>query len=82
MAETVFVEAGLPVGAIWSVTYNGVKKSSVISFTGGGNIITFSNPPGDYSFSIPSSMVIRGRVVIIYKPNDTGGPLSKVLMLA
>lgn len=73
MDETVFEEAGLPAGTGWSVTYNGDTKSSIISLTGTGDIIAFSNPPGNYSYSIPTASVIENRVVITYKPVDSKG---------
>ena len=73
MDNTVFEEGGLPFGASWSVTYNGITKSSVISLTGSGNTIAFSNPPGSYNFKIPDTVVTENRVVVTYKPTDSQG---------
>ena len=75
--ETVFEEGGLPAGASWSVTYNGVEKSSVISLTGSGNTIAFSNPPGNYSFSIPNVYAIVGRTQFIFHPSDPSGKVEQ-----
>lgn len=41
-----FVESGLPPGTTWSVTLNGVTKSST------SNSITFILPEGTYSYSV------------------------------
>ena len=62
MDETIFEETGLPPGAGWSVTYNGVEKSSIISATGSGNTIGFLNPNGNYAFNIPN--VVSGYVTL------------------
>ncbi len=73
MDETVFEEAGLPAGTGWSVTYNGIQKSSVISLTGSGNTIAFSNAPGNYSFSVPSSLaIVNKREVTFYSSPSSG----------
>ncbi len=73
MDETIFYETGLPLGADWSVTYNSVEKSSVISLTGSGNTITFSNSPGDYTFSIPNVDGVVSKSGVAFSPNDSSG---------
>ena len=73
MDQTIFEEAGLPAGTDWSVTYDGVKKGSVISLTGSGNTITFSNSPGDYTFSIPNVEGIVGKRGVTFYSNPSSG---------
>ena len=77
MDETVFEEGGLPAGSTWGVTYDGVTKTSSISLSGGGNTIAFSNPYGNYSFSIPSTSAIIGKTVRTFKPTPSNGKVPQ-----
>ncbi len=77
MDETIFVEGGLPAGTGWSVTYNGATKSSVISLTGSGNMIAFSNSPGNYTFNVPSVEAIVGKRGVMFYPNDSSGKVPQ-----
>ena len=62
--NTTFSENGLPAGATWSVTYNGVQGNALSQ-----NQIVFSTVTGNYSFSIPSITFANS----IYTPNQSNG---------
>ncbi len=48
-----FNETGLPVGSIWSVTFNGTTLRGVVTSTGAGRTLTFSGVcVGYYSFKV------------------------------
>jgi hypothetical protein len=72
-SQTVFEESGLSAGSSWEVTYDKQTKSSIIGLTGGGSTIAFSVPPGNYSFSIPSTGVIIGHIEHEAYPNESKG---------
>ncbi|MEL9991463.1 MAG: hypothetical protein QXP98_07255 [Thermoproteus sp.] len=80
-----FVESGLPPGARWGVTLNGVTKSST------ANSITFTVPPGTYRYKVdapsgyaamPSNGIIElGASIVIYvrfTPAASGAGASTV----
>ena len=46
--QVTFVETGLPSGTFWTVTLNGINRPSTSSS------LTFTEPNGTYSFSVPS----------------------------
>lgn len=73
MGGTVFQEFGLAAGASWSVTYDGKTKSSIISFTGSGDTIIFSEPYGNYSFAVPGTTEVVGRLVRTLSPKPSNG---------
>ncbi len=60
---TTFLESGLPSYYEWSVTYDGLTSSNV-----GGGSITFTTPPGTYSYSILSNYP--------YYPSPSSGTLQ------
>jgi PGF-pre-PGF domain-containing protein len=62
---TKFYETGLPSGAMWNVTYDGILNSSTT------NTIVFSTLPGTYSFTIPVQK-ING---VAYEPSPSSGSL-------
>ena len=73
MDETLFVESGLPAGTSWSVTYDGTSKSSLISLTGSGTIIGFSNPYGNYSFTVPNTEGTVGKIPATFYSSPSSG---------
>ena len=64
--NTVFSENGLPAGATWSATYNGVYSNALSP-----NTIVFSTVPGNYPFSIPNVTFAN----LIYTPNQSNGSM-------
>jgi hypothetical protein len=66
-SNTVFEANGLPPGILWSVTYNGVEKTSRT------NLISFSNSYGNYSFSVPTSTGSVGSGPGVYVPSSSKG---------
>ncbi len=66
MGSTTFVESGLPSGAAWSVTYDGITKSST------SQNIVFTVPIGSYYFTVPE-VYYNG---VYYTPSPVYGSLS------
>ncbi|MGC8710729.1 MAG: beta strand repeat-containing protein, partial [Candidatus Micrarchaeia archaeon] len=62
---TKFFETGLPTGAKWNVTYDGILNSSTT------NMVLFSTLPGTYSFSVPVQK-INGKA---YEPSPSSGSI-------
>ncbi|MGC8579899.1 MAG: hypothetical protein ACP5MB_07570, partial [bacterium] len=60
---TTFVESGLPSYYEWSVTYDGFRSSNIA-----GSSITFTTPPGTYSYSVSSNYP--------YYPSPSSGTLQ------
>ncbi|MEM3830573.1 MAG: DUF2341 domain-containing protein, partial [Conexivisphaerales archaeon] len=60
-----FVESGLPYGTSWSVTYNGVTKSSTSS------LITFNATSTPQSFSVP-----QVTNPFVYNPSPSSGSVA------
>jgi YVTN family beta-propeller protein len=64
---TTFTETGLPAGTNWSVTYDGVVKSST------STAISFSVPSGSYSYNIPTLSNSSIGCGVEYLPSQSGG---------
>ena len=62
---TAFIDPGLPQGANWSVTYNGIKKNSVTQN------ISFLMQPGKYYYQISTADYKN----CFYEPNVTSGSI-------
>ncbi|MEM3744521.1 MAG: hypothetical protein QW759_01635, partial [Candidatus Micrarchaeaceae archaeon] len=66
-AITTFSESGLPASTIWSVIYGNYTLNAIAP-----NSITFSTPPGNYTFGVPNTMVAN----TIYVPVQSSGYLA------
>ncbi|EFD92527.1 MAG: hypothetical protein BJBARM5_0753 [Candidatus Parvarchaeum acidophilus ARMAN-5] len=62
---TTFIESNLPSGTKWNVTYDGITNTST------SDKITFSVPPGTYSFSVPDVFAS-----CIHTPSPSSGTLT------
>jgi hypothetical protein len=60
-----FIEVGLPPGATWNVTLNGVTNAST------SPSITFTVPNGVYNYSVASPILVNGVEYVATKPNGT-----------
>ena len=72
MDETFFVETGLTSYDSWSVTYNGTTKSAK-----GNEPIGFLDPPGNYNFTVPNSVISTSPTLITIAPNISKGTVSQ-----
>ncbi len=73
MDETFFAATGLTAYESWSVTYNGTTHSAK-----GNQLIGFLDPPGNYNFTIPASVISssKGQYTFL-SPNESKGTVSQ-----
>jgi hypothetical protein len=63
--SVIFSEVGLPPGAVWNVTLNGVTKAS------NNSSIIFTVPTGEYNYSVASPILVNGVEYVATEPTGT-----------
>ena len=63
--SVIFREVGLPPGAVWNVTLNGVTKAS------NNSLIIFTVPSGEYNYSVASPILVNGVEYVAVEPTGT-----------
>jgi hypothetical protein len=63
--SVIFREVGLPPGAVWNVTLNGVTKAS------SNSSIIFTVPNGEYNYSVASPILVNGVEYVATEPTGT-----------
>ncbi|MFZ8841572.1 MAG: hypothetical protein ACO2PM_22160 [Pyrobaculum sp.] len=63
--SVIFREVGLPPGAVWNVTLNGVTKAS------NNSSIIFTVPNGEYNYTVASPILVNGVEYVATEPTGT-----------